>query len=83
MSQIGAWASDQSEIIESREQLENHFEDLKSKYADGDVPKPEHWGGYIVHPTAFEFWQGRASRLHDRIKYEKTDQGWNVVRLSP
>ncbi len=83
MSKIGAWTSNQSEVVDSREYLEEKFKELKDKYSDGDVPKPDYWGGYVVKPTAIEFWQGRASRLHDRIKYEKTDFGWDITRLSP
>jgi pyridoxamine 5'-phosphate oxidase len=83
MSQIGAWTSNQSEIIENREQLEAKFEELKQRFADGEVPLPDYWGGYYVEPHRFEFWQGRASRLHDRICYEKDGESWNIFRLSP
>jgi pyridoxamine 5'-phosphate oxidase len=82
-SQIGALASDQSSVIESREVLELRFEELKAKYPEGNVPRPEHWGGFRVTPTEFEFWQGRPSRLHDRISYTRAEGGWPISRLSP
>jgi len=82
-SQIGAWASQQSAVIESREALERRFEKLSSEYPEGSVPRPEFWGGFRVTPNEFEFWQGRPSRLHDRILYSKADSGWTISRLSP
>ncbi|NOT46256.1 MAG: pyridoxamine 5'-phosphate oxidase [Acidobacteria bacterium] len=82
-SQIGAWASEQSSTIESRKQLEDHFEELTAKYPEGNVPRPPFWGGFRVVPGQFEFWQGRRSRLHDRIYYEKENGGWKISRLSP
>ena len=82
---IAAAASPQSEVIESREGLERHFADLEASYAaDEDVPRPPHWGGYLVAPTTVEFWQGRRNRLHDRLRYRRTDSGaWVVERLAP
>ncbi len=82
-SQLGALASNQSEVVESREFLEKKFAELEAKYPEGEVPKPETWGGYRVIPQAIEFWQGRRSRLHDRVKYELENGIWNIKRLSP
>jgi len=82
-SQIGALASNQSSVVPNREFLERRFEELEEKYTEGDVPKPESWGGYRVKPEVLEFWQGRRSRLHDRIKYEKVGNKWDIKRLSP
>ena len=82
-SQIGALASDQSQEIENRSVLEKRFEELHTQYATGNIPMPESWGGYKVEPNSIEFWQGRRSRLHDRIKYEKTETNWTIKRLAP
>lgn len=84
-SQVGAWASPQSNVIENRAVLEEKFKELDEKYADSDtVPYPEHWGGYIVVPTVIEFWQGRSSRLHDRIRYTRSENNdWKIERLAP
>jgi pyridoxamine 5'-phosphate oxidase len=82
-SRIGAWASKQSSILAGREELERRVEELKREFADGDVPLPPFWGGYLLVPDRFEFWQGRASRLHDRICFEIREGGWKIVRLSP
>lgn len=82
-SQIGALASEQSSVIESREVLESRFEELSAKFSEGNVPRPEHWGGFTVTPTEFEFWQGRRSRLHDRIRYTLSEDAWTLQRLSP
>jgi len=82
-SQIGALASNQSSVVPNREFLEKRFEELEEKYNEGDVPKPESWGGYRIRPEVLEFWQGRRSRLHDRIKYEKVGNKWDIKRLSP
>ena len=82
-SQIGAWASKQSTVIGSREELEKKFNEFSQKYADGDIPLPPFWGGFRIEPDRFEFWQGRRSRLHDRICYEFLDQDWRIKRLSP
>jgi len=84
-SQIGAWASPQSEIIDGRETLENRVEALNEKYESAEVlPKPPHWGGYCLKPHRIEFWQGRSSRLHDRIEYTLNGDGsWQRKRLAP
>lgn len=82
-SQIGALASEQSSVIKSRQVLERRFEQLAAKYPEGNVPRPEHWGGFTVTPTEFEFWQGRRSRLHDRIRYTSSGDAWTIERLSP
>lgn len=82
-SQLGAWASAQSEIISSRVYLENRLLDLEEKYREKPIPKPPYWGGYKVFPVEFEFWQGRPSRLHDRIYYSKEGEIWKIDRLAP
>lgn len=82
-SRISAAVSEQSKIIENRELLESKFSELKKKYTDENIPKPEHWGGYRLIPVRFEFWQGRENRLHDRILYSKVGVLWNINRLSP
>lgn len=82
-SQLGAHVSRQSTEIESRTLLEQRLHELEEKYADQSIPCPEGWGGYQLTPTRFEFWQGRPSRLHDRICYVREADGWKIVRLSP
>ena len=82
-SKAGAWASPQSSVIESRKSLENNFFKVQEQYPDNNIPRPAHWGGYIVKPLNIEFWQGRASRLHDRLLYTKKDAGWVIERLAP
>ena len=83
-SQIGAWASPQSEVISSREQLEKREAEVEESYQDQPVPCPPHWGGFRVTPERIEFWQGRIGRLHDRIVYElQTDGSWTIKRLAP
>ncbi|SOC81207.1 Pyridoxamine 5'-phosphate oxidase [Salinimicrobium sediminis] len=82
-SQLGAWASAQSSIIPSREYLEEKMRSLEKEFEGKEIPKPVYWGGYKVIPSQFEFWQGRPSRLHDRIYYCKEDSGWKMDRLAP
>lgn len=83
-SRIGAWASPQSEVIESREWLEENEKKYSSEFSDGLVNRPSHWGGYRVKPVRVEFWQGRPSRLHDRILYSlESNGGWRIERLAP
>ena len=85
-SQIGAWASVQSAPLSSREELEERFRGASEKWPEGKiVPKPPHWGGYRVAPLSIEFWQGRYSRLHDRLRYERanTNNDWEVTRYYP
>jgi len=82
-SQIGAIASPQSQVIEGRESLEAKVQELTQQYEGKQIPKPAHWGGYIVKPTSIEFWQGRPSRLHDRIKFTLVNGSWKIERLAP
>jgi pyridoxamine 5'-phosphate oxidase len=82
-SRLGAWASRQSEVLPDRTVLEARNRALEIQYPDGQIPRPEHWGGYRVVPAVIEFWQGRPSRLHDRLRYTRSDRGWLVERLSP
>lgn len=82
-SQLGAWISPQSQIIESRDFLKMKLAEMKAKFSKGKIPLPNAWGGFRVVPTKFEFWQGRTSRLHDRFTYEKSDHQWLIKRLAP
>ncbi len=82
-SRLGAWVSDQSSVISGRKVLEMKLEEMKRKFADGKVPLPDHWGGFRVVPRLFEFWQGRSSRLHDRIQYRLENGQWLIERLAP
>ncbi|MGL4630266.1 MAG: pyridoxamine 5'-phosphate oxidase [Leadbetterella sp.] len=83
-SQIGAWVSNQSEVIEGRDTLDEMWKFYSEKFKNlQKIPRPPHWGGYILKPCYFEFWQGRSSRLHDRIVYEKESENWKIKRLSP
>ena len=81
-SRYGALTSNQSEVVENREVLEKRFADLEKQFGE-NPPMPENWGGYKLVPNKFEFWQGRESRLHDRIVYEKTENDWKIYRLQP
>ncbi len=82
-SRLGAWVSDQSEVVSSRQILLAKFDELKRRFADGDVPKPEGWGGYRVVPESLEFWQGGHDRIHDRLLYNKSGGIWTISRLAP
>ncbi len=82
-SQIGAWASPQSEAIGSRADLTEWVEEFEERFAGGDVPRPPHWGGYVLSVETIEFWQGRPSRLHDRFRYSLNGSVWRVERLAP
>lgn len=82
-SQLGAWASEQSTVIESRAALESRLLEVRNRFGDGPIPRPPYWGGYAVLPRAIEFWQGRPSRLHDRIRFRAVESKWVRERLSP
>ena len=83
-SQLGAWTSQQSSVISSRQLLLMQFEQIKHKFLDGEIPLPDFWGGYRVVPNSFEFWQGCPNRLHDRFLYTiQEDQSWQIQRLAP
>ena len=82
ISQIGAWASEQSTVIPDRASLEERVAFYEKKFPN-EVPRPPHWGGLIIEPTYFEFWQGRLGRLHDRICYEKSEANWSTYRIAP
>jgi len=82
-SQLGSWASPQSQVVGTRQQLEAAQAEAAERFTDAQVPRPEHWGGLRVAPDAVELWQGREDRVHDRLRHRRTDQGWVVERLAP
>ena len=82
-SQLGAWASPQSEVIADRSVLEQRLAEVRSRFGDGLVTRPPFWGGWLINVSVWEFWQGRPSRLHDRFRYERVDQQWSIARLAP
>lgn len=82
-SQLGAWCSSQSEPISSRQMLEQSWEQMKARFQNKEVPLPDFWGGYRIIPDTIEFWQGRESRLHDRLEYYRSESGWIIQRLAP
>ena len=83
-AQLGAWASQQSHVIDARRILEARLEEMKQRFAEGQIPLPPHWGGYRLKPDRLEFWQGRPDRLHDRFRYTRqADGAWTIDRLAP
>ena len=83
-SKLGAWASNQSSVISSREELDQNLKSFETKYKNQEIPRPDHWGGFIVKPESIEFWQGRPNRMHDRIRYTlQKDFNWKMERLAP
>lgn len=82
-SQLGAWVSSQSSVIKDRKELDDAFAEAEKKFDGKDVPRPKHWGGFVLVHEKIEFWQGRPNRLHDRLLYSKKEQGWIIERLAP
>lgn len=83
-SKLGAWASEQSSVVASREELEESLKAFENKYKNIEIPRPDHWGGYLVRPISIEFWQGRPNRLHDRIRFSLQENfDWKIERLAP
>ena len=82
-ARLGAWASPQSEVVAGREVLEDRLRACERQAPGGDLARPPFWGGYRVVPDRFEFWQGRPNRVHDRVTYERSPDGWSIARLSP
>lgn len=82
-AKIGAWASPQSKIVKNRDELEKLEDEIMEQFEDMEVHRPSHWGGYLIRPSVIEFWQGRPNRMHDRIVYYNTEEGWSMHRLAP
>jgi pyridoxamine 5'-phosphate oxidase len=82
-SQLGAWASPQSRPLDSRAELDRRLREAEARFGERDVPRPEHWGGYLVRPRTIEFWQGQVGRLHDRFLYTRAGEDWTIERLAP
>lgn len=83
-SKLGAWASDQSQVVQSRDELDDKLKGFEQKFQGKEIPRPSHWGGFIVKPVSIEFWQGRTNRMHDRIRYTlQEDFYWKIERLAP
>ena len=82
-ARIGAWASPQSAVLRDRAELDRNVGEVEARFGEADVPRPPFWGGYRLVPASFEFWQGRAYRLHDRFRYEREPTGWRLDRLAP
>ena len=82
-SQLGAWASPQSRPLASRGALENLVDEATDEHGEDPIPRPAHWGGYVLHPETVEFWQGQVARLHDRFRYARRDDSWQIERLAP
>lgn len=83
-SKLGAWASNQSSVVSSRQELDSKLKQLENEFNNKEIPRPKHWGGYIVKPVSIEFWQGRPNRMHDRIRYSlQEDFSWKLERLAP
>jgi pyridoxamine 5'-phosphate oxidase len=82
-ARVSAWASPQSDAISSREELERAVAAIEQRFADAEIPRPPHWGGFLVRPEQIELWQGRSGRLHDRLRYARAGDGWRIERLAP
>ncbi len=82
-SQLGAWASPQSQPIDSRDELDRRLAQVEERFGDGGIPRPPNWGGFLLRPQVVEFWQGQVGRLHDRFRYTRDDGGWRIERLAP
>jgi len=82
-SRLGAWASNQSSIVKNSTELDNNYRQLQEKYSDREIPRPQHWGGYVLKPVSIEFWQGKANRMHDRFQYVLNNNEWIINQLAP
>lgn len=82
-SQLGAWASPQSQVVPDRATLDRRYDEVAERFGEGDIPRPQHWGGFCVEPEVMEFWQGRLGRMHDRLRYRRAAGGWVTERLAP